>query len=126
MPQPRIIHAASHQARRLLSSTARIVDDVLPMTIADRVEAEAVRRGTLAKLSGRGKPLKEERESQAHIGGMPKNMEARAEAEMRRAERSGMLKNLGGEGAPLEQRHVVGAVSQQRAIQNHMQKETLR
>ncbi|EOD15619.1 hypothetical protein EMIHUDRAFT_103150 [Emiliania huxleyi CCMP1516] len=90
------------------------------------VQAEAVRRGTLAKLSGRGKPLKEERESQAHIGGMPKNMEARAEAEMRRAERSGMLKNLGGEGAPLEQRHVVGAVSQQRAIQNHMQKETLR
>ena len=98
------------------------------MTISDRVEAEAVRRGTFTGLSGRGKPLPAERESQAHIGGVPKNMEARAEAEMRRAERAGMLKGLGGEGKPLEERHVVSgtSTSQQQVIQQHVQQETLK
>ena len=53
--------------------------------------------------------------------------QARAEAEMRRAERAGMLKNLAGEGAPLEERHVLtgGSVGQQQVIQAHVQKETL-
>ena len=115
-------------SRRLLSSAARVIDDAIPMTIADRVEAEAVRRGTFSQLSGRGKPLPEDRESQAHVGNMPKNMEARAEAEMRRADRAGMLKNLGGEGQPLEERHVISgnSASQQQVIQQHVQQETLK
>ena len=32
-------------------------DDVTPMTIADRVEQAAVRKGVFAGLPGRGKPL---------------------------------------------------------------------
>ena len=54
------------------------------------------------------------------------DMEARAEAEMRRADRAGLLKGLAGEGKPLEERHVAsgGSNSQHAAIQRHVQKET--
>ena len=74
-------------AARRLCSAAHRVDDMIPMSIADRVEAEAVRRGTFSELSGRGKPLPEEKTTQAHVASLPKNLEGRAEAEMRRAER---------------------------------------
>ena len=83
-------------ARRL----STLADGPIPMSIADRVEAEAVRRGTLSQLPGRGKPLPEKEETQVAIGKLSQNMEARAEAEMRRYDRAGLLKNLGGEGKP--------------------------
>jgi hypothetical protein len=95
------------------------------VTIAARAEKEAVRRGDLAGLSGRGKPLPEDALSQARFS-LPQNMEARAEAEMRRAERSGLLSKLGGEGDPLPDRHVVSSGSSQAAVQKHVQQETLR
>ena len=111
-------------ARRLCTAAQR---DAIPMSIADRVEAEAVRKGTLSNLSGAGKPLPEEKSTQVHVASLPKNMEGRAEAEMRRAERAGLLKNLGGEGQPLAERHVVsgGSNTQQQAVQQHVQKESL-
>ena len=109
-------------ARRL----STLADGPIPMSIADRVEAEAVRRGTLSQLPGRGKPLPEKEETQVAIGKLSQNMEARAEAEMRRYDRAGLLKNLGGEGKPLEDRHVISGGSNQQAIQQHVQKETMK
>lgn len=95
------------------------------MSIADRVEAAAVKRGTLSNLPGQFKPLPEERQTQVHISTVPKNMEARAEAEMKRADRAGMLKGLGG--GALAERHAVGSGSHtQQAIQQYVQKETMK
>ena len=45
---------------------------------------------------------------------------------MRRYDRAGLLKNLGGEGKPLEDRHVISGGSNQQAIQQHVQKETMK
>ena len=110
--------------RRMLCTMG---DGPIPMSIADRVEAEAVRKGAFKNLSGKGKPLPENSESQAYVASLPKNMEARAEAEMRRADRAGLLKGLGGEGEPLPDRHVVGSGSnQQAAIQQYVQRETMK
>lgn len=54
-------------------------DDVTPMTIADRVEQAAVRKGVFASLRGRGKPLPaEDPESQVHVAQLSKNIEGRA------------------------------------------------
>ena len=54
-------------------------DDVTPMTIADRVEQAAVRKGVFAGLPGRGKPLPDEDpDSQVHVAQLSKNIEGRA------------------------------------------------
>ena len=54
-------------------------DDVTPMTIADRVEQAAVRKGVFAGLRGRGKPLPDEDpDSQVHVAQLSKNIEGRA------------------------------------------------
>ena len=55
-------------------------------------------------------------------------MEARAEAEMRRYDHAGMLKNLGGEGKPLPENHGHARSSggSQSRIQQHVQRETLK
>lgn len=113
-------------ARRMCTVASQ--NDAIPMTIADRRMADAVRKGTLSNLPGQGKPLPEGRETQVHIGSLPKNMEARAEAEMRRAESAGMLTGLGGEGEPLPEKHYVSgnSSSQQAVIQQHVQRETMR
>jgi hypothetical protein len=92
-------------------ATARAFSGVQyrPMTVADRVMAEAVERGELSGLEGEGRPLSGEN-SQAHVAALPKNMEARAEAEMRRYARAGLLDSLGGQGEPLpEERALHGA-----------------
>ena len=53
-------------------------EDVTPMTIADRVEQAAVRKGAFAGLRGRGKPLPEEDpDSQVHVAQLSKNIEGR-------------------------------------------------
>ena len=65
-----------------------------------------------------------------HVGSLPKNIEARAEAEMRRAARTGELTKLAGEGAPLSEEHQAlraaggggGAQSTQERIQKHVLK----
>jgi hypothetical protein len=99
------------------------------MTIADRKEQQAVMQGSFDHLSGKGKPLSDDpNRSQAHIGALPKNMEGRAEAEMRRAAQAGLLSNLAGEGKPLSDEHQAlraaggggGAQSAQEKIQKHV------
>jgi hypothetical protein len=99
------------------------------MTIADRRMAEAVKKGELQGLSGEGKPLTGEN-TQVHVASLPKNMEARAEAEMRRALRQGMLQDLAGEGEPLpEERALHGAGMSGKAqsiIQSKAIKETMK
>ena len=124
------------RSRRLLPASslrrglARVAfDDCIPMSIADRAEADAVKRGSLSQLSGRGKPLKENTNSQAHILSLSKNMEGRAEAEMRRAVQTGMLRNLAGEGEPLDEERQLRAaaagssgMSVQDRIQDHVRK----
>ena len=55
-------------------------EDVTPMTIADRVEQAAVRKGAFAGLRGRGKPLPEEDpDSQVHVAQLSKNIEGRVQ-----------------------------------------------
>jgi len=98
-----------------------VTDDLIPMTIADRAMAAAEKKGALKNLSGAGKPLTYEN-TQAHVTALPKNIEARAEAEMRRAARTGLLSNLGGEGEPLpEERALHGAGSGGAASQQKIQ-----
>ena len=102
-------------------------EDVTPMTIADRVEQAAVRKGAFAGLRGRGKPLPEEdSDSQVHVAQLSKNIEGRAEAEMRRASATGLLDNLGGEGQPLPESHGRDSSMGQAAIQHHTQASTRR
>ena len=103
-----------------------MIDDAIPMSISDRLEAEALKKGTFDKLSGRGKPLSQEGPSQTYIASLPKNMEARAEAEMRRAERSGLLSNLGFQNEALPEKHVTASGRSQSAIQSHVQQTTLK
>ena len=121
-------------ALRRMATKPSHIDDIIPMSIADRAMAAAVKSGSLSKLEGEGKPLRNDPEtSQVHIGAMPKNMEGRAEAEMRRAAHVGLLNNLAGEGAPLDEEYqarsaAVGAsgISAQERIQMHAQKSTAR
>ena len=94
--------------------------DVTPMTIADRAMAEAVSAGKLDKLSGAGKPLKDEPDTQVHAAKLSQNMDARAEAEMRRADREGYFSNLHGKGEKLPDRHASG--SSAAAVNAHVQK----
>ena len=80
------------------------------MTIADRAMAEAVSAGKLDKLSGAGcKPLKDEPDTQVHAAKLSQNMDARAEAEMRRADREGYFSGLHGKGEKLPDRHARAA-----------------
>ena len=115
----------AHGLRRLASSV-NLIDDAIPMSISDRLEAEALKKGTFDQLSGRGKPLSQEGPSQTYIASLPKNMEARAEAEMRRAERSGLLSNLGFQNEALPEKHVTASGRSQAAIQSHVQQTTLK
>ena len=103
-----------------------IGEDVTPMSIADRVEREAVRKGALSGLSGKGKPLNPNPDSQAHVANLHKNMEARAESEMRAYERSGGLsdKVLGGKDQPLPEGHFRDSGRAQAAIRSHVQQST--
>ena len=105
---------------RALSNT--IGTDMTPMSIADRVEADALKSGKLENLKGKGQPLDLDRETQGMP--LPKNMEARAEYEMRTAERNGMLSNLGHEGKPLPDRHVGDSRQTMAAISQHAQQAT--
>ena len=76
LPRGQALRFVPHRrASRRLSTLA---DGPIPMSIADRVEAEAVRRGTLSQLPGRGKPLPEKEEREVAIGKLSQNMEARA------------------------------------------------
>ena len=96
------------------------------MSIADRVERAAVKQGALRGLSGEGKPLTANPDSQAHVASLPRNMEARAEGEMRAYERNGWLSNklLGGKDKPLPDSHFRDARLAQAAIQSHAQQST--
>ena len=105
---------------RALSNT--IGTDMTPMSIADRVEAEALKSGKFERLQGHGQPLDLERETQGMP--LPKNMEARAEYEMRTAERNGYLSNLGHEGKPLPDRHVTDSRQSMATISQHAQQVT--
>lgn len=126
---------ASRLVRRPLvrdaSKVASTFDDMIPMTIADRIEQQAVTAGTFENLSGSGKPLSQDpNHTQVHIGALPKNMDARAEAEMRRAVHSGLLKDLAGEGKPISDEHAAlkaagssgGPQAAQQRIQQHVLK----
>ena len=64
---------------RLLRRTLT-TDDLIPMSLADRAMAQAQKQGKLTGLQGEGKPLREDRESQAHVGKLAQNMEARVRA----------------------------------------------
>ena len=118
--------ALRHSLRRpppaLGARALAIGTDMTPMSIADRVEADALKSGKLANLKGHGEPLDLERETQGMP--LPKNMEARAEYEMRTAERNGMLSNLGHEGKPLPDRHVSDSRQNMAAVSRHAQQAT--
>ena len=86
----------------------------------DRAMAEAVSAGKLDKLSGAGKPLKDEPDTQVHAAKLSQNMDARAEAEMRRADREGYFSNLHGKGEKLPDRHATG--NSGAAVNAHVQK----
>mmetsp|Transcript_9366 Transcript_9366/g.18953 ORF Transcript_9366/g.18953 Transcript_9366/m.18953 type:complete len:119 (+) Transcript_9366:52-408(+) len=102
-------------------------EDVMPMSIADRVEQAAIRKGAFEGLRGKGKPLPEEDpDSQVHVAQLSKNIEGRAEAEMRRASIAGLLDNLGGQGKPLPDSHGRDSSMGQVAIQHHAQVSTQR
>ena len=118
---PTTHHPAQLPTRRHLTTRAPAAD-LNPMTISDRVEADAVARGSLSGLSGEGKPLSEADEnSQVHVAKVHKNMEARAEAEM---QRYGRTIGFTGDGKPLpEESHPRGPA--QAAIQAHAQKSAL-
>tara|TARA_B100000795_G_scaffold15224_1_gene10297 strand:+ start:1433 stop:1696 length:264 start_codon:yes stop_codon:yes gene_type:complete len=79
----RCIATSSHRERIVTSSCGALrrmstFEDVTPMTIADRVEQAAVRKGAFAGLRGRGKPLPEEDpDSQVHVAQLSRNMEGR-------------------------------------------------
>ena len=108
-------------ARRAVASRG-FATDVTPMTIADRAMAEAVSAGKLDKLSGAGKPLKDDPETQIHAAKLSQNMDARAEAEMRRADRQGYFSGLHGKGEKLPDRHASG--SSAAAVNAHVQKSS--
>ena len=63
--------------RRLGVQQRRLASDMTPMTIADRIMAEAAKKGSFKNLEGEGKPLTHHENSQAHVATLPKNMAAR-------------------------------------------------
>ena len=105
-------------ARVALVRFASIGSDVVPMSIADRVELDYKRAGKLDELPLRGRPLPDEPDTQAALP-LPKNMEMRAEAEMRRGLAAGLLENLAGEGSPLPDRHAADSSLGHAAMQAH-------
>ena len=114
---------AAPRAPRLSPALSRMLaDDLIPMSRADRMMQQSKQQ--LKGLKGEGKPLRDDPDSQVHIASFSKNMEARAEAEMRHAARQGMLQDLAGEGEPLRERHVIPGESGggQTRIQNHVKR----
>ena len=107
------------------TSLRRLMDDVTPMSIADRVEQQAVKSGQFDKLRGKGKPLPDEDpESQVHMAQLSKNLEGRAESEMRRA--GAMLREISAErkGEALAESHGRDSSMAQASIQQHAQAST--
>ena len=79
----------------------------------------------LNRLHLTGKPLPEAPADTAmHASSLPKNMEARAEFEMRKFASRGLLDGLEGEGEPLPYRHNIESSSAHSAIQQHVQKSS--
>ena len=125
--------AARHSSLgiRSLSSKKHSLDDMIPMSIADRKMQQSVLEGSLENLAGSGKPLSNDpTKSQVHVKGLSQNMEARAEAEMRRAVHVGLLDKLAGAGQPIDEEHLAlkaagaggGAQAAQTKIQQHVLK----
>ena len=120
-----LLRLPSGQLHRL---PARFIE-YQPMTIADRRMADAVQSGALSGLSGEGKPLAEQTTTQVLTASLSKNMEARAEAEMRRYSASGFLKDLGGltENEAAERAlHGVATRANSQEIIQHVVKEGVR
>ena len=87
------------------------------MSISDRIEKAALKQGKLDHLRGHGQPLPDEPESQAHTT-LPRNLEARAEYEMRAAIARGELDELAGRGQPM--RDAYTAEASEAAMHHHI------